>query len=142
MKTIFTKEADTKKDWYVIDAAGKTLGKVAVKAAVVLRGKHKRDFAPNTDCGDHVVIINAGKVVVSGNKGEGMFYRKYSGYVGGLKSHSFNDLIARHPEEPLRRTVWGMLPHGRLGRQIFKNLKVYAGSEHPHAAQNPKPLEV
>ncbi|MCH5291967.1 MAG: 50S ribosomal protein L13 [Treponema sp.] len=142
MKTIFAKPNEIKHDWYIIDASGKTLGRVAAKAASVLRGKHKPGFTPNEDCGDYVVIINAEKIQVTGNKGEDMYYRHYTGYVGGLKSQSFNTLIARRPEEPLRRTIYGMLPHGRLGRKIYGNLKVYAGSEHPHRAQNPKPLEV
>ncbi len=142
MNTIFTKGKDFKHDWYVIDASGKTLGRVAAKAASILRGKHKPTYTPNEDCGDVVVIVNADKIQVSGNKGEDKLYRHYTGYVGGLRSYSFNDLIAKHPTDPLRRTIWGMLPHNRLGRKIIGYLKVYAGSEHPHVAQNPKPLEV
>ena len=142
MKTIFAKNAEVKNDWYVIDAAGKTLGRVAAVAASVLRGKNKPSYTPNSICGDFVVIINADKIQVTGNKPEGMLYRHYTGFVRGLRSYSFNALLAKHPTEPLRRTIWGMLPHNRLGRKIIGNLKIYAGAEHPHAAQNPQPLEV
>ena len=142
MKTIFAKEDELKRDWYVIDASGQTLGRVAAKAASVLRGKNKANYAPNMECGDYVVIINAEKIEVSGNKADDMLYRHYTGYVGGLRSYSFNKLIERHPTEPLRRTIAGMLPHNRLGRKLIGNLKIYEGAEHPHTAQNPKPLEV
>lgn len=142
MKTIFSKPNDVKHDWYIIDATGKNLGRVAAKAASVLRGKHKPSYEPNVLCGDYVIIINADKVQVSGNKTSGMKYRHYTGFVGGLKEYSFETLLQRHPTDPLRRTIAGMLPHNRLGRKIIGNLKVYAGSEHPHAAQNPQPLEV
>ena len=142
MKTIFSKPADVKHDWYVIDASGKTLGRVAAKAASVLRGKHKPTYEPNVLCGDCVVIINADKIQVSGNKNEDMKYRHYTGYVGGLKEYSFSTLLAKSPTEPLRRTIAGMLPHNRLGRKIIGNLKIYEGSDHPHTAQNPQPLEV
>ncbi|MBO4318878.1 MAG: 50S ribosomal protein L13 [Treponema sp.] len=142
MKTIFSKPNDVKHDWYIIDASGKNLGRVAAKAASVLRGKHKPSYEPNVLCGDFVVIINADKVQVSGNKTSDMKYRHYTGFVGGLKEYSFETLLQRHPTDPLRRTIAGMLPHNRLGRKIIGNLKIYAGSEHPHAAQNPQPLEV
>ncbi|MBP5451352.1 MAG: 50S ribosomal protein L13 [Treponema sp.] len=142
MKTIFSKPHDVKHDWYIIDATGKNLGRVAAKAASVLRGKHKPSYEPNVLCGDYVIIINADKVQVSGNKTSDMKYRHYTGFVGGLKEYSFETLLQRHPTDPLRRTIAGMLPHNRLGRKIIGNLKVYAGSEHPHAAQNPQPLEV
>ena len=142
MKTIFSKPNDVKHDWYIIDATGNNLGRVAAKAASVLRGKHKPSYEPNVLCGDFVVIINADKVQVSGNKSSDMKYRHYTGFVGGLKEYSFDTLLQRHPTDPLRRTIAGMLPHNRLGRKIIGNLKIYAGSEHPHAAQNPQPLEV
>ncbi|MBB5219431.1 large subunit ribosomal protein L13 [Treponema rectale] len=141
MKTIFAKESELKHDWYVIDAAGKTLGRVAVKAASLLRGKNKPSYTPNAACGGYVIIINADKVVVTGNKGEGLKYRHHTGYVRGLTTYSFDELLERKPTDPLERTIAGMLPHNRLGRQLFRNLKVYAGSEHPHAAQNPKTIE-
>ncbi len=142
MKTIFEKGNDVKSDWYIIDASGKTLGRVASAVAAVLRGKNKPTFTPNVLCGDYVVIVNADKIQVSGNKSDDMLYRHYTGFVRGLRSYSFNELIAKNPTEPLRRTIAGMLPHGRLGRRMIDNVKIYAGSEHPHAAQNPKSLEV
>lgn len=142
MKTIFEKGNDVKHDWYIIDASGKTLGRVASAVAAVLRGKNKPTFTPNVLCGDYVVIVNADKIQVSGNKSDNMLYRHYTGFVRGLRSYSFNELIAKNPTEPLRRTIAGMLPHGRLGRRMIDNVKIYAGSEHPHAAQNPKSLEV
>lgn len=142
MKTIFVKQNDIKQNWYIIDAAGKNLGRVAVKAASVLRGKNKPTFTPNQETGDFVVIINADKVQVTGNKNEDMMYRHYTGFIHGLRSYSFGELIAKQPTEPLRRTIAGMLPGGRLGRKLMGNVKIYAGSEHPHAAQNPQPLEV
>ena len=142
MKTIFSTPTDLKHDWYVIDASGKTLGRVAAAAASLLRGKNKPSFEPNTLCGDSVVIINADKVVVTGNKANDKLYRHYTGFVGGLRSYSFNTLLEKNPTEPLRRTIVGMLPHNRLGRQMAGNLKIYAGAEHPHTAQNPKPFEL
>lgn len=140
--TVFTKGGETKHDWYIIDASGQTLGRVAAVVAATVRGKNKPTYTPNEECGDYVVVINADKIVVSGNKGHDMLYRHYTGYVGGLKSESFDSLLARKPTEPLRKTVWGMLPHNRLGRKLVNYVKIYAGSEHPHAAQNPKPLAV
>ena len=142
MKTIFEKGNDVKHDWYIIDASGKTLGRVASAVAAVLRGKNKPTFTPNVLCGDYVVIVNADKIQVSGNKSDDMLYRHYTGFVRGLRSYSFNELIAKNPTEPLRRTIAGMLPHGRLGRRMIDNVKIYAGSEHPHAAQNPKVIDI
>ncbi len=142
MKTIFAKSSELKHDWYVIDASGKSLGRVAAAAASLLRGKNKPSFEPQTLCGDYVVIINADKVQVTGNKADDKLYRHYTGFVGGLRSYSFNTLLQKKPTEPLRRTIVGMLPHNRLGRQMAGNLKIYAGNEHPHTAQNPKTFEV
>lgn len=142
MKTIFVKDYEQKRNWYVIDAAGKPLGRVAAKAASVLRGKNKATFTPNQNMGDYVVIINADKVAVTGNKQEDKLYRHYTGFVHGLRSYSFGKLIEKKPTEPLRLTINGMLPNGRLGRALMRNLKIYAGAEHPHAAQNPQPMEV
>lgn len=142
MKTIFVKEHEQKRDWFIIDAAGKPLGRVAAKAAAILRGKTKVTFATNQNMGDYVVIINADKVAVTGGKEQKKIYYKHSGFVGGLKSHTFEKLIERHPEDPIRLAIKGMLPNGRLGRAIMDNVKIYAGAEHPHAAQNPKALEV
>ncbi|MGI5107837.1 50S ribosomal protein L13 [Treponema socranskii] len=142
MDTIFVKAQDIKRAWYVIDAAGKPLGRVAAKAALLARGKHKASYAPNQNTGDYVVIINADKVAVSGGKEQKKMYYNYTGFVGNLKHFTFEKLLARHPAEPLERAIKGMLPHNRLGRVLFENVKVYAGAEHPHKAQNPQPLEV
>ncbi|MBR5933940.1 MAG: 50S ribosomal protein L13 [Treponema sp.] len=142
MKTIFVNESAQQRAWYIIDAAGKPLGRVASKAASVLRGKNKPSFAVNQNMGDYVVIINADKVIVTGNKASDKLYHKFTGFVGNLKTHSFEKLIERHPEEPLQLAIAGMLPHGRLGRAIMDNCKIYAGENHPHKAQNPKALEV
>lgn len=142
MKTIFVRDVDQKRDWYIIDAAGKPLGRVAAKAASVLRGKNKATYTPNQEMGDYVVIINAAQVAVSGNKENDHLYRHYTGYVRGLRTYSFKKLIERKPTEPLKLTINGMLPNGRLGRKMLGNLKIYEGAEHPHGAQNPKPLEV
>ncbi len=142
MKTIFVKDYEQKREWYVIDAAGKPLGRVAAKAAAVLRGKHKATYTPNQEMGDYVVIINADKVAVSGGKEQKMVYRHHTGFVRGLRTITFEKLIEKKPTEPLTLTIGGMLPNGRLGRKMLGNLKVYAGAEHPHAAQNPKVMEV
>lgn len=143
MKTIFVNERDQKREWFIIDAAGKTLGRVAAKAAAIVRGKEKATYTPNQEMGDYVVIINADKIAVSGGKEQKKIYYKYTtGYVGSLKAHTFEKLIEKHPTDPLRIAVKGMLPHGRLGRVLIQNVKIYAGSEHPHAAQNPKVIEL
>lgn len=142
MKTIFFNENEVSRSWYVIDAAGKPLGRVAAKAAAMVRGKHKTSFAPHQENGDYVVIINAEKVAVTGNKNKDKIYYKHSGYVGGLKSVNFNELIAKKPTEPLMLAIKGMLPKGPLGRKLLANVKIYAGMEHPHKAQNPVKAEV
>ena len=142
METIFVKQKDVVRKWFVIDASGKKLGRVAVKAANLLRGKHKPEFAPNQEIGDYVIVINADKVEVSGNKETRKIYYRHSGYPGGLTAERFVDIINRKPTYPMERAVKGMLPNGRLGRTLFTNLKVYAGSEHPHAAQKPEVLEI
>ena len=143
MKTIFANEKEQKRDWFVIDAAGKPLGRVAAKAASIVRGKEKPTYTPNQEMGDYVVIINADKVAVTGGKEQKKIYYKYTtGYVGSLKAHTFEKLIEKHPEDPIRLAVKGMLPNGRLGRVLMDNVKIYAGPEHPHAAQNPKAVEL
>ena len=142
MKTIFLKEQDAVRNWYVIDAANKPLGRVAAKAASVLRGKDKVSYTPNQEMGDFVVIINADKVAVTGTKAKNKMYYHHTGYVGGLKARNFEKTIERHPEAPLMEAIKGMIPNGRLGRRLLTNVKIYAGAEHPHAAQNPQPLEV
>ena len=142
MKTIFINEKDAVLDWFVIDAAEKPLGRVAAKVAYMLRGKHKPSFAPHQEMGDYIVIVNAEKVAVTGNKASDKMYYHHTGYVGGLKSFTFQKLIERHPEDPLKLAIRGMLPKGRLGRKLLKNVKIYAGATHPHAPQNPKPLAI
>ena len=142
MKTIFLKEQEAVRNWYVIDTADKPLGRVAAKAASVLRGKDKVSYTPNQEMGDFVVIINADKVAVTGNKAKGKIYYHHTGYIGGMKANSFEKTIERHPEAPLMEAIKGMIPNGRLGRRLLTNVKIYAGAEHPHTAQNPQPLEV
>ena len=142
MKTIFIKESDIQKKWYIVDVAGKPLGRVAAKIAAILRGKNKVFFSQHQDAGDYVIVINADKVAVSGTKESDKMYYRHSGYVGGLKSINFRDLIQKKPEAPITLAVRGMLPKGRLGRQMLNNLKAYSGANHPHSAQNPTKLEV
>jgi large subunit ribosomal protein L13 len=142
LRTYSPKSSDIQRAWYVVDADGLVLGRVATEVARVLRGKHKPIFAPHLDTGDHVIIVNAEKVVLTAGKAERKEVFRYSGYPGGLKRQAYGDLLARRPEEAVRRTVRGMLPKNRLGRQMLKKLKVYAGPSHPHAAQQPQSLEV
>ena len=137
MKTIFYKEREIPRSWYVIDAAGKPLGRVAAKVATMARGKHKAFYAPHQEAGDYIIVINADKVAVTGNKDKDKMYHHHTGFPGGLKSVNFNTLIGKKPTEPLYIAVKGMLPKGSLGRKLLKNVKIYAGSEHPHTAQNP-----
>ena len=141
MKTLTPTPDQIQRDWYVIDAEGQTLGRIATRIASILRGKNKPYFATNLDCGDFVVVINAEKVGVTGTKAESKVYQNYSGYPGGLREVSFKKMLDSKPEEIIRSAVKGMLPKNTLGRQMFKKLKVYAGNEHPHAAQQPKTLE-
>jgi large subunit ribosomal protein L13 len=142
MKTIFVNEKDQVRAWYLIDAAGKPLGRVAAKAAAIARGKTKATFTTNQNMGDYVVIINADKIAVTGNKFTDKLYHHHTGFIAGLRTHTFEKLIERHPEDPLKKAINGMLPNGRLGRVMMENVKIYAGVDHPHKAQNPKPLEV
>jgi large subunit ribosomal protein L13 len=137
MKTEIVKNADLDRKWFVIDAEGKVLGRVAAKVATIVRGKNKPIFAPHQEMGDFVVVINAGKVAVSGRKAQQKMYYRHTGYIGGLKSRNFAALVARHPTQPLELAIKGMLPKGPLCRKLAKNAKIYAGAEHPHAAQNP-----
>ena len=138
MKTYSAKDSDVKREWWIVDAADQHLGHVAVKAANILRGKDKVMFTPHVDTGDFVIVINAEKVLVSGKKDVQKTYTSYSGYVSGHKSETFEKRLARRPELIIEKAVKGMVPHTRLGRGINRKLKVYAGSEHPHSAQNPK----
>lgn len=140
--TYSAKKQDTDRQWYVIDATDVTLGKLAVRVADVLRGKHKPTFTPHVDAGDFVIVLNAEKIKVSGKKSEQKTYVRHSGYPGGFRSVVYKDLQAKHPDRIITAAVKGMLPHNRLGRQVLKKLKVYAGENHPHAAQQPQPLEV
>ena len=126
--------------WFVVDAEGMVLGRMATEVAKILRGKHKPTFAPYIDGGDHVVVVNAAKVVLTGDKATKKLVHRHSGYPGGLRSEKYGDLLARRPADAIRRTIRGMLPHNRLGRAQLRKLKVYAGPDHPHAAQQPQPL--
>ncbi|GIK38254.1 MAG: 50S ribosomal protein L13 [Chloroflexota bacterium] len=141
MKTISAKETEVQRDWYVIDAQGQTLGRLATRTAAVLRGKHKPLYTPHVDCGDYVIIVNAEKVHVTGQKLSQKKYYRHSGYPGGLKEVSLRDQLQKFPERVLESAVRGMLPKNRLGRRMFKKLKVYPGPDHPHQAQQPKPME-
>ncbi|SMB88965.1 LSU ribosomal protein L13P [Thermanaeromonas toyohensis ToBE] len=143
MTTYMAKPQEIKRKWYIIDAAGKTLGRVAATAASILRGKHKPIFTPHVDTGDHVIVINAEKVRLTGKKLLKKEYITHSGYPGGLKRINYATLLKTHPERAIEKAIWGMLPHNRLGRKIFKKLRVYRGSTHPHEAQKPEiwPLE-
>ena len=142
MKTIFIKPKEIERKWYLIDAEGVVLGRLAVKVADLLRGKHKAIFTPNMEVGDYVIVINAEKAVVTGRKAEQKMYYHYSGYPGGLKSVNYAKMIVKKPTYPLEHAVKGMLPKGRLGRKLFKNVKIYAGAEHPHASQKPVKVEI
>ena len=141
-RTFSPKPADIKREWIVIDATDVVLGRLASHTAAILRGKHKPTFAPHIDTGDHVVVINASKVVLTKDKAANKGVYRYSGYPGGLKTESYEKLLGRKPEEAIRRSIAGMLPKGPLGRQMIKKLKVYAGPEHPHAAQLPVVLDL
>ena len=142
MKSYIAKAQEVEKKWYVVDAAGKPLGRVASQVATILRGKHKPTFTPNVDCGDFVIVINAEKVVLTGKKLDQKMLRKHSGYVGGLKEIPYREVLAKTPEFAFEEAVRRMLPSGVLGRQMLKKLKVYKGSEHEHAAQKPEVLEL
>lgn len=142
MKTFSAKPETVKRDWFVIDAEDKVLGRLATEIAHRLRGKHKAEYTPHVDTGDYIVVINADKVAVTGNKAKNKMYHHHTGYPGGLKSVNFEKLQATKPEMIIEKAVKGMLPKNPLGRDMFRKLKVYAGSEHNHAAQQPKALEI
>ncbi|MBO1519274.1 50S ribosomal protein L13 [Oceanisphaera pacifica] len=142
MKTFVAKPETVKRDWYVVDAEGKTLGRLATEIALRLRGKHKPEFTPHVDCGDYIVVVNAEKVQVSGNKSEDKIYHSHTGFPGGLKSVSFEQLIERKPEMVIESAVRGMLPRGPLGRAMFRKMKVFSGAQHNHAAQQPQVLDI
>ena len=142
MKTFVATPANRQRDWYVVDAQGKTLGRLATQIADALRGKRKPTYTPHVDTGDFVVVVNAEKIRVTGNKTQDKIYYRHSGYPGGLRSRTLGEMLDRQPEEVIRKAVKGMLPRNRLGRQQLRKLKIYAGPEHPHEAQNPKQMEV
>ena len=142
MKTISANEATVQRDWYVVDASEKTLGRLAAEIAHRLRGKHKPEYTPHVDTGDYIVVINVDQIRVTGKKATDKIYYHHTGYPGGIKDVSFGKLQAEHPDRPLRIAVKGMLPRGPLGRQMLTKLKIYAGAEHPHTAQQPKPLDI
>lgn len=140
MKTYSAKTGEIAREWYLVDAEGKTLGRLATQIADRLRGKGKPQFTPHVDTGDFVVVVNAEKIAVTGTKLDDKLYYRHSGYPGGLRVRSLREQLERRPTEVLRRAVWGMLPHTRLGRRQITKLKVYAGPDHPHRAQDPKPF--
>jgi len=142
MKTYTPKVSEIQREWHVVDAEGVILGRLCTEVARLLRGKHKPTFSPHIDTGDHVVIINADKVILSGNKAGAKQIYRHSGYPGGISSETFGNLLGRKPADAVRRSVRGMVPKGPLGRQQMTKLKVYAGPEHPHTAQAPKPFEI
>ena len=142
MKTFVAKPETVKRYWYIVDAEGKTLGRLASEIASRLRGKHKAEYTPHVDTGDYIIVVNADKVAVTGNKAKDKMYYRHSEFPGGLKSFSFEKLIERKPEMVLELAVKGMLPKGPLGRAMYRKLKVYAGAEHNHAAQQPKVLDI
>lgn len=142
MDTIFVKPKDVERKWYVIDAADKRLGRVAVKAANLLRGKHKPEYTPHQEVGDYIIIVNADKVTLSGRKEDQKVYYRHSGYPGGMTAEKYKHMLQRKPTFPMETAVRGMLPKNTLGRKLFRNLKVYAGAKHPHEAQNPETLEI
>ncbi len=142
MKTFVPKAAEISRKWYVVDAEGQVLGRLASQVATILRGKHKPIYTPHMDVGDHVIIINAEKIRVTGKKAKQKKYFRHSGYPGGVRFETFTELMNRHPERILEKAIKGMLPHNRLGRKMFKKLKVYVGPNHVHQAQKPEKLEL
>jgi large subunit ribosomal protein L13 len=142
LKSYMARPGEVERRWYVVDAEGKTLGRLASEIAKVLRGKNKAQYTPHIDVGDFVVVVNAERISVTGRKAEQKVYRRHTGYPGGLREVSYEQMLARKPTEILRKAVYGMMPKTRLARQQFKKLKIYAGPEHPHTAQDPQPYEV
>lgn len=142
MKTVSAREQDIQHDWYVVDAQGQTLGRLASRVATLLRGKHKSIYTPHVDCGDYVIVVNAEKVHVTGQKMTQKKYYRHSGYPGGLKEVALRDQLQKFPDRVIEQAVRGMLPKNRLGRRMFKKLKIYVGPDHPHQAQQPQSLEL
>ena len=142
MKTFMAKSVEVEHKWYIIDAKDQVLGRLATKVAHILRGKHKAIFTPHVDTGDHVIIINAERIALTGNKLQNKFYYRHSGYPGGLKATKYEDFLAKQPEKLVEKAIVGMLPHNRLGAKVAKKLKVYRGDQHPHLAQQPEILQL
>ena len=141
-KTYAPKHEEVERKWFVVDANGKILGRLASEIAQILKGKHKPIYAPHVDVGDHVIVVNADKVRVSGRKEEQKVYYRHTGYPGGIRTTPYSKMKAEHPDRIIKKAVWGMLPHNTLGRRMIKKLRVYAGDEHRHQAQQPEPLEI
>ncbi len=139
-KTYYPKASEVSSDWVLVDANGQNLGRLATQIATVLIGKHKPTFTPGVDMGDYVVVVNAERITVTGKKLDDKMYYRHSGYPGGLKKINLRDLLATHPDRVLRRAVWGMVPHNKYGRKLMRKIKIYAGPDHPHEAQSPKPM--
>jgi large subunit ribosomal protein L13 len=142
MKTLFAKPATVRGDWFVVNASGKTLGRLASEIALRLKGKHKADYSPHVDMGDHIVVLNAEQITVTGNKLDDKMYHHHTGYLGGIKSIALGKLLKEHPERALQFAIKGMLPKTTLGRSMYRKLHVFAGDKHPHAAQQPKTLDL
>lgn len=142
MKTFSAKPAEVQRDWFVVDADGKTLGRLATEVASRLRGKHKPEYTPHVDTGDYIIVVNADKIQVTGNKAQDKMYYHHTGYIGNLKETNFEKLLAKAPERVIEKAVKGMLPKNPLGREMYRKLKVYAGPNHNHAAQQPQPLDI
>jgi large subunit ribosomal protein L13 len=141
-KTYVPKSGEITHEWVLVDANGQNLGRLATRISIVLLGKNKPTFTPGVDTGDYVIVVNAERITVTGKKLDDKYYYRHSGYPGGLKKINLRDQLAKHPDRVIRQAVWGMLPHNRFGRKLIKKLKVYAGPDHPHLAQNPKPIEL
>jgi large subunit ribosomal protein L13 len=140
-KTYYPKADEIQREWVVVDANDQTLGRLATQISTVMLGKHKPGFTPGVEMGDYVIVVNAAHIKVTGNKMEDKIYYRHTGYPGGLKSINLRDLLEKHPERVIEKAVWGMLPHNRMGRHLMRKLRVFAGPDHPHVAQNPKPIE-
>ncbi len=141
-KTYVPKSGDIAHEWKLVDANGKNLGRLATQIAIILLGKDKPTFTPGVDTGDYVVVVNAERITVTGKKLDDKYYYRHSGYPGGLKKINLRDQLAKYPDRVIRQAVWGMLPHNRYGRKLIKKLKIFAGPDHPHSAQHPKPVEL
>lgn len=140
-KTYYPKAEEIQREWVLVDANDQTLGRLVTQISTVLLGKHKPTFTPGVEMGDYVIVVNAAHIKVTGNKMDDKMYHHHTGYPGGLKSTNLRDLLAKHPERVIEKAVWGMLPHNRMGRSLMKKLRVYPGADHPHQAQNPKPID-